>query len=243
MGNINILIVRDDAIRDIGSANQETSKGQKEVGAAVLNLCLHPEFEPVAGGHARVKDASIFNHSNGISWADEVHSSTVRVFAWLGNCLRPISELPKESLDIVKEAVDQQDPPALSEYYDPAAVLDKLDDIFEKSEEFGSPLSDGHRWGRWILRAGNLSLEAEHGGGHYVDLEKIKDSASLLREVLKLQNKCWMTPRDFKYLFSALDEVFDLQNEFFPEGESRTIDSRTYLLNRIIPPPAVTGEE
>jgi hypothetical protein len=103
------MVVRDDAIRN--AKVSEEKHLETAVGAAVVKLCLDPDYEETAEGHERITDAAVLNHSNGISCVGEVGSSDVQVFAWMRNCLRPIAELPQEDLDFVKKIVERQNPP------------------------------------------------------------------------------------------------------------------------------------
>jgi hypothetical protein len=110
MGVTNIVIVRDDAIHKAESSEAERIKYETEIGAAVIKLCLDPDFEPTANGQERIIDAAVFNHSNGVTWVDQIHSSDRQVYAWIGNCLRPIAELNKDELAVIKDIVDHQNP-------------------------------------------------------------------------------------------------------------------------------------
>jgi hypothetical protein len=109
MGLAHIMVVRDDVIRN--AEVSEEKQLETAVGAAVVQLCLDPAYEETAEGHVRITDAAVLNHSNGISCVGEVGSSDVRVFAWIGNCLRPIADLPQEDLDLIKNIVERQKPP------------------------------------------------------------------------------------------------------------------------------------
>jgi hypothetical protein len=108
MGYTNILLVRDDAIRDAKSSNEVRKKLETEIGAGVIKVCLHPDYEPTEAGNLRIRDAALLNHGNGLSWVEEVHSSERGVYAWMGNCLRSIADLSDEELAVIKEMVDQQ---------------------------------------------------------------------------------------------------------------------------------------
>ena len=109
MGLAHIMVVRDDAIRN--AKVSEEQKLETAVGAAVVQLCLDPDYEETAEGHVRITDAAVLNHPNGISCVGEVGSLDVQVFAWIGNCLRPIAELSQEDLDLIKKIVERQNPP------------------------------------------------------------------------------------------------------------------------------------
>ena len=244
MGLANILVVRDDAIHNVGNSEAERKRYDAVLGAAVLKLCLDPDYERTEKGPQRVTDAGVVNHTNGVTWVDEIHSTDRGVYVWMRNCLRPIAELNKEELTIIKDTVDHQNPkPLMNGRHDPAISLAEMEQHRNEAEQRGLPLQDGHRWGRWALKAGSLSLEPEHGGGHYIDLERIKDPASMLHEMFRLWNKQWMSPGDWGTLLSALEEIFDPQETLFSEGETKTINSTAYLRQRIVQPPAESDEE
>jgi hypothetical protein len=108
MGYANIVFVYDDAIQAAKSPEEERKRYEAEVGAAIIRVCLSPDFEPTPDGMKRIVDARVFNCSNGVNWVDEVHSSETQVYAWKGNCLRPITELDHDELNEIKDIVDHQ---------------------------------------------------------------------------------------------------------------------------------------
>jgi hypothetical protein len=105
------MFLRDDAIRDVESADAETrQKMESEIGKASLELSLNPQYAPTAEGKERITDAKVGSCSNGLTWVDEVHSTDRRVLVWMSNCLRPINELNEVELAMIKQIVSKQQP-------------------------------------------------------------------------------------------------------------------------------------
>jgi hypothetical protein len=69
-----------------------------EVGQAVVKLCIGVELPQKS-----VTTAQIGPHVNCIEHIADVHSTDSQIYAWIGNCLRPIEALKDAELEASRE--------------------------------------------------------------------------------------------------------------------------------------------
>jgi len=83
--------------------------------------------------------------------------------------------------------------------------------------------ADGTRWGAWVYRAYNLTLEYKGNPDfYYVDLEECNDAPQILDWLLQISHKTWGSAQVVGELLKALDALAgDLQGEVCPWGENR----------------------
>jgi hypothetical protein len=90
---------------------------------------------------------------------------------------------------------------------------------------------DGQRWGNWKLHADNLTLVLNHGEEkpYDVELEMIRDSASMLDWIFQVQSKAWATNKITGDLLAAFHDIFDPQANLCSFDQNKRIDSKGYL--------------
>jgi hypothetical protein len=86
------------------------------------------------------------------------------------------------------------------------------------------PPVDGQKWGPWVYRAHNLTLEWKgNPDQYYIDLESCTDASHVLDWLLQISHKGWASARDVGELLRALDELAgDLQGEVCPWGQNES---------------------
>ena len=83
------------------------------------------------------------------------------------------------------------------------------------------PVADGSRWGDWILRSDNQTLEFIGEAGWYeIDLEDITDSARMLDWIFQVQHKPWVTDAIMGDLLRAFHDIFHPRAKVFSGGLS-----------------------
>jgi hypothetical protein len=107
MGVSHVFTISEDGLVPASQDNQEAA--EKQLGKAVLQLALKPEYEiGLDGTRQRVSHASLGSQANCVNWVSEAHSSQTEIYAWLGNCLRPIRVLKEADLQEVRRLVDEE---------------------------------------------------------------------------------------------------------------------------------------
>lgn len=102
MGYAHIMWVLEDGIRHVQQHPEDYEKYAREIGAAVLKLCLDPDMMQTPKGLCPVTHEPIFNHGNCINHANQFHSNDEQILVWAGACLRTLDQIPEEQIEGVK---------------------------------------------------------------------------------------------------------------------------------------------
>ena len=108
MGVAHVFFLREDGMKF--AAGNDRIRAEQETGKAIFQLALEPQYElpPEGTSPGRVCDTPLGSHFNCINWVDEVHSTDTRLYAWLGNCLRPISKLTDAGLQEAMKCLEDE---------------------------------------------------------------------------------------------------------------------------------------
>ncbi|HEX3326117.1 MAG TPA: hypothetical protein VHV50_03890, partial [Actinomycetota bacterium] len=107
-----MFYIYDDAIRSMEGRDQIPSDLAEEIGRAVINLSLNPDFtmelEPphrVTWHHLQWSGGS---HGNAMTWVDRPHSTDVRPYLWESNALQRLDQLDLERLEQMRTLVERE---------------------------------------------------------------------------------------------------------------------------------------
>ena|ERR1035441_292826 len=96
------------------------------------------------------------------------------------------------------------------------------------------PLHGGQRWGNWRFVRKNLTLDWKNGRStYYVDLETIRDSASMLDWIFQFRTLAAATDEDTANLLAAFRDTLDPQANLCSSKISKTINPRKILAARL----------
>lgn len=136
--------------------------------------------------------------------------------------LHPGSELCSNYFCVNHSPSQQQEPIAMT--------LGQLQEKYAKV-----PLFHGRRWGDWYLDVERLCLvhKEEDRWNYEVDIERIRDSATLVDWLYQARGKDWATPTVMYDLMEALDCLFDVQKYLCSWGRNKTINPTEFLTLKI----------
>ncbi len=120
-------------------------------------------------------------------------------------------------------------------HYDPSGPLTMT--VAELLEDYAEvPLFHGRQWGDWQLDTERLTLDYKPDGvwRYEIDLERVRDSASLLDWIFQIAGKSWATPKVTRDLLRALDDIFEPQANLCSVGMGKKI-SPSFVAKRLKP--------
>jgi hypothetical protein len=100
MGYAHVIWIYNDALDGVPKGGDERDKLRAAVGEAILAVASQEGQQNVS--------AEVLNHGNAVNLCDTIHSSADRLYLWSRNCLRTLSELDDEDLEISKRLVDEE---------------------------------------------------------------------------------------------------------------------------------------
>jgi len=91
-------------------------------------------------------------------------------------------------------------------------------------------LKSGTKWGNWVLDTKRLTLDFKKRNDEYeVDLEDIRDSATMLDWIFQIQGKAWATHKIMGDLLDAFNDVFSPQANLCSGGKDHKINPKNHL--------------
>ena len=108
MGVAHIMFVHEDGIGQQGQDAASRAAFQKEVGSAVLKLCLDASYAQGPDGVSRLRSHGLRSHGNAVNWVDAADSSETRVFVWDRNCLQTLSEVSGQGLAAAEALIERE---------------------------------------------------------------------------------------------------------------------------------------
>lgn len=115
-----------------------------------------------------------------------------------------------------------------------SSVNTVVSERLHRTEVLAEVLAGHVTWGPWYYNPGNRTLvfTGEPTYSYEVDLDTMKDSASVLDWIAQVAGKTTFTVADIGHFVRALNEVLQLQAVVCPSGQDHKFKAATILRRR-----------